>query len=225
MPYIYIMDKLFVIIAIAFSLVGCGDTSEKVQHKPEKEKTNNPLHLVNDYPTFADKQGVMVVIEIPAGTSEKWEVNKESGQLERDSIDNEPRSIKYLGYPTNYGFIPQTILPKSEGGDGDPLDAIVLGEPIQQGDLISCKPIGILKLLDRNEGDDKLIMVSINSPFSEIDNLEELHDQFPGITEIIETWFVNYKGPDKMKSLGFGDQNEAMQMIVKAHREFLKLAK
>lgn len=223
MPYIYLMDKLLVIIAFAFSLIGCSEPTKISVPKPKKKQTNAPLHLVNSYPTFADKQRVMVVIEIPAGTTEKWEVNKESGLLERDSIDNKPRSINYLGYPANYGFIPQTTLPKSEGGDGDPLDAIVLGELIPQGDVVLCRPIGMLKLLDRNEVDDKLIMVSKNTPFSGINNLEELNDQFPGITTILETWFVNYKGPGKMKSLGFGDQNEAMEMITKAHSSYSKL--
>ena len=56
-------------------------------------------------------------------------------------INNKPRIINYLGYPANYGMIPKTLLKKENGGDGDPLDVIVLGPPESKGSIVKCKII------------------------------------------------------------------------------------
>ena len=90
-------------------------------------------HLINDISPNLENQWVNMIVEIPTGTNEKWEVNKTSGFIERDSINGEPRTIQYLSYPGNYGFIPQTLLSKKEGGDGDPLDILVIGEAVERG--------------------------------------------------------------------------------------------
>ena len=84
-----------------------------------------------------------MLIEIPAGTIKKYELNKTNGQLEIDSVDDQPRLIEYLGYPANYGMIPQTILPKNKGGDGDPLDIITIGPPAERGSIIDLSLIHI----------------------------------------------------------------------------------
>ena len=56
-----------------------------------------------------------------------------------------PRIINYGNYPVNYGMIPKTVLPINLGGDGDPLDAIVLGNPLPRGTVLKAKIIGLLK--------------------------------------------------------------------------------
>ena len=109
--------------------------------------------------------------------------------------------INYLAYPANYGMIPQSILPKDKGGDGDPLDVIILGERIERGQLIKCHLVGMLSLLDDGEQDDKLIAVPMSGPFSEIRDITDLNNKYPGVVTIIETWFSNYKGPNQMLSL------------------------
>ena len=53
--------------------------------------------------------------------------------------DGKPRIVKYLGYPGNYGMVPKTLLPENLGGDGDPLDVIVLGPQVERGSVIKCK--------------------------------------------------------------------------------------
>ena len=53
--------------------------------------------------------------------------NKETKQVEIELVNDNPRIINYLGYPANYGMIPETLLSRNNGGDGDPLDIVVLG--------------------------------------------------------------------------------------------------
>lgn len=172
---------------------------------------------------FSDTPGyVNVVVEIPTGYVEKWEVDKESGLLKWEMVEGKPRVVQYLGYPGNYGMIPGTLLPKEEGGDGDPLDVIVLGPPEERGAVIQARIIGVLKLMDRGEQDDKLIAVSTDSPFAETSDLDGFREQFGGALEIIETWFSNYKGPGKMKSLGYGDETEAQAILEKAIAAYLE---
>ena len=177
-------------------------------------------HLVYDYPSLDPAGNINVVIEIPAGTNDKWEVNKTSGNLEWEFKNNQPRIVSYLGYPGNYGMIPSTILPRKFGGDGDPLDVLILGPILPRGSIVSARPIGVLKLLDRGEQDDKIIAVLLDSKFGHIESLKQLNREFKGVTEIIQIWFSNYKGTGKMKSQGFSDAGEAQQVIQLAIKAF-----
>tara|TARA_B100001079_G_C16305557_1_gene467561 strand:- start:79 stop:855 length:777 start_codon:yes stop_codon:yes gene_type:complete len=179
-----------------------------------------PKNLLNDYPSQADEDRINVVIEIPAGRTEKWEVRKPDGVLAWNFKKGKPRVLKYIGYPGNYGMVPRTLLPRELGGDGDPLDVIALGPPALQGSVVEAKLIGVLKLSDRGERDDKLIAVLSNSPLYKADSIEELDEKFPGISQILEVWFVGYKGPDKMLSTGFGGPEEARAILKEASEYF-----
>jgi inorganic pyrophosphatase len=117
-------------------------------------------------------------------------------------------------------MIPQTLLSEELGGDGDPLDVLVLGPPVERGKVLKCKVIGLIYLNDKGERDDKIIAVSSNSPLNEINNLEELNEHYHGISEIIEIWFSNYKGPEKMECLGFGEQQKAMDLVHAARKMY-----
>jgi inorganic pyrophosphatase len=163
-------------------------------------------------PVFEDGD-INVVVEIPTGTVAKWEVAKPSGEMKWEFVDDKPREVKYLGYPGNYGMIPKTLLPKELGGDGDPLDVIVLGPAVERGSVIKCKLIGVLQLLDRGEQDDKLIAVLENTPFYDVNNLVELDANFNGVSEIVKLWFANYKGPGKMEPKGFADEKKAREIL------------
>ena len=121
-------------------------------------------------------------------------------------------------------MVPRTLLPKELGGDGDPLDIILLGPPLNRGDVVSAKLLGVLKLLDNREQDDKLIAVQFNSPLKKSNSLKELDEQFPGIKEILEQWFANYKGNGKVQSNGFGNLEEAEKILKEASEQFEKAA-
>ncbi len=178
------------------------------------------LNLLTDIrPRFEDGD-VNAIIEIPAGTLDKWELNKLNGKIQWELVGNKPRIVDYLGYPGNYGMIPRTLLSKANGGDGDPLDVIVLGASIERGSIVKCKIIGVLYLLDRGEKDDKLIAVSENTPLYQINSIAELNENYHGISEIILLWFTNYKGPGKMVSKGFGERNNAIKILITAINEY-----
>ena len=100
---------------------------------------------------------IKVFIEIPEGTSDKYEFDEKSGELKLDFV------FKDLVYPYNYGFIPDTL-----GEDGDALDAIVLStKPLERGTAVDATPIGLLEMLDRGEVDNKIITVASFDPLYE----------------------------------------------------------
>lgn len=162
----------------------------------------------NEVPPRNPDGTVNAVIEIPAGTNAKWEVDPKSGVLAWEMQNGKPRVVEYLGYPGNYGTVSRTV-----SGDGDPIDILVIGAPLLRGAVLPVKVIGALRLQDKGEQDDKLIAVLPGGHFGSVGTLAELNAKFPGITFIIETWFVNYKGAGKMKSQGFVEAPEAKQLL------------
>jgi len=171
------------------------------------------LHLVRDYPPRTEEGLVNVVVEISAGTNAKWEVVKASGRLEWEQRDGRPRMVDYLAYPGNYGMVPRTLLPKELGGDGDPLDVIILGPAVERGSVQAVRLIGVLELLDGGEQDDKLIAVRPGAPLGDVTSLEELDERYAGVSEIVRLWFSNYKGPGKMEAKGFGGPARASEIL------------
>jgi inorganic pyrophosphatase len=161
---------------------------------------------------------VNVVIEISAGTTAKYMVDLKSGMIELEQKNGLPRYVQYLGYPCNYGNIPRSVLLKSKGGDGDAVDAIVLGPSVPTGSVVKGRAIGILSLVDTGEKDDKVVVVMENSPFANVRTIEELDRRFPGVTTILQTWFTSYKGRDKegkllLSSPGFKGRAATIKFI------------
>ena len=175
------MNKIIAIllcIPLSLLLIKCDSGEPKKNSNSIKiieKKENTIFNLLADIIPKFDDGDVNAIIEIPAGTMDKWELDKLSGELRWELVDNKPRIIDYIGYPGNYGMIPRTLLPKENGGDGDPLDIIVLGPPVKRGSILKCKIIGVLFLSDRGEQDDKLIAVSINSPLYLINDIADLN--------------------------------------------------
>ncbi len=99
-----------------------------------------------------------VLIEIPKGTrNNKYEYDHKTGKMVLDFV------FENLTYPYNYGEITGTL-----GGDGDALDALVFStNPLEQSAVVKCVPFGIMKMLDRGEIDDKLLLVPVGDPFEE----------------------------------------------------------
>jgi len=120
-------------------------------------------NLISDIYPFNEDGTINVVVEIPAGTLEKWEVSKDGSQIVQQIENNKIRTINYLAYPFNYGFIPQTFLPVEEGGDGDQLDIIIIGPNIERGSILKVKPIGTIIVMDNNEIDPNLEKLYISS--------------------------------------------------------------
>ena len=142
------------------------------------------------------------VIEIPAGSVQKWQMSKEQpGMLEWEreadelSAGTRLRTIQYLPYPFNYGALPGTLAAREQGGDGDPFDVLVLGAALPKGSTVNVRVLANLVMIDNGEQDDKLLAVLTDDPlYADVQSLADLNQQFPGITNIIETWFRHYKG-------------------------------
>ena len=216
-------------------LLSLGLIATQVGHAREAgpDAFNAPgLVAVDDYTLKAEKSllsghpptnpdgTINVVVEIPAGTTAKWEVAKPSGELRWEFKNGRPREVRYLGYPGNYGMLPRTLLSKQEGGDGDPLDVIVLGPAVPRGAVVRARVIGVLKLLDGGERDDKILAVLAGDPLAEAGSVRELDEEFPGVTKIVEIWFESYKGPGELEAQGFEGPDAAMRVIRSAAAAF-----
>lgn len=177
-------------------------------------------HLWHDYAALQQDSLVQVIVEIPAGTNEKWHVEKTTGVLEWEQENGAPRVVQYLGYPGNYGIIPQTYLPAALGGDDDPLDVLLLGPALERGTVARARVIGVLRLVDRGERDDKILVVPVSGPLSSAHSLVELEAQYPGVQRIVALWFSNYKGADQALSNGFADADTAMAVVREASRYY-----
>jgi len=216
--------NLIIFAAFAIIISSCNNPVSEVATPIQDEKTSpaesgDPYTIKGEhnyltgYEAVFEDGDINVVVEIPTGSVEKWEVEKTSGTLKWEFVDGKPREVKYLGYPGNYGMIPRTLLPKELGGDGDPLDVIVLGPAVERGSVIKSKVIGVLQLMDRGEQDDKLIAVLEDTPFYSVNSMAELDANFDGISEIVKLWFANYKGPGKMVPKGFADEKVAREIL------------
>jgi len=107
-------------------------------------------------PDRITKDEFMAVIEITKGGKNKYELDKETGMLRLDRV-----LYTATHYPANYGFIPRTY-----AEDNDPLDVLVLcQEKIVSLTLVDCYPIGVLKMIDGEEEDEKIIAVAKQDPF------------------------------------------------------------
>lgn len=96
-----------------------------------------------------------VVIEVPRGSVNKYELDKATGLLRLDRVLHSA-----VHYPADYGFVPRTL-----GDDGDALDALVLGqEPVVPLTIVEARPIGVFRMRDEAGNDDKVVAVSVHDP-------------------------------------------------------------
>lgn len=122
------------------------------------------------------------VIEIPKGSKNKYELDKDSGMLRLDRI-----LYTSTHYPANYGFIPRTL---SE--DGDPLDVLVLcQETLEPLSILECYPIGLITMIDENEEDEKIIAIPLNDPF--LNNYKDVSELPQHQFQEIKHFFEIYK--------------------------------
>jgi inorganic pyrophosphatase len=130
--------------------------------------TFNPWHNVEVGEGQPDI--VNAIIEIPKGSRAKYEIDKVTGMLKLDRV-----LFSSFHYPTNYGFIPRSL-----GDDGDPLDILVLSQvEVEPLCLVRAKVIGVMRMVDRGKGDDKIIAVAADDvSVNHIETLDALPRHF-----------------------------------------------
>ncbi len=201
------------VLAVMLGIACDNNTSEQA--------SKQPIDYLRDIAPMNPDGTVNAVIEIPAGSLQKWETNKKTGQIEWSTDHNgTPRTIHYLPYPANYGMVPQTWLPPSEGGDNDPIDIFIIGESLPRGSVVVCRVIGVIHLIDRGELDDKLIAVTANSPFEKVSSLREFELICPDCVTQLSTWLLNYKATGKTEISATGDELVAADLLQKAIAAF-----
>ena len=135
-----------------------------------------------------------VVIEIPAGSRNKYEIDHETGQIRLDRM-----LFTSTRYPYDYGFVENTL-----SLDGDPLDALVmLDEATFPGCVVSCRVIGMLRMSDEAGGDDKLLCVAAGDVRK--DYLTNISDLPSFELEEIKHFFQVYKSLEPNKAVHGGD--------------------
>lgn len=168
-------------------------------------------------PSFSADGYLQAVIEIPAGTNTKYEYNKQLLQFQPDIRNGQPRRVDFMSYPVNYGFIPSTKMNKERGGDGDPLDVLVLAEHIPTGSVVPVIPIGLLLLKDLGELDNKVlaIPVDVSKRIIKATDWVSFQRDYSAIRHIFEMFFTYYDGLGTMTLMGWADETAALEEVKK----------
>ena len=151
-----------------------------------------------------------VVVEIPRGQHNKYEVDHQTGRVKLDRT-----LFTSMQYPADYGFIEDTL-----AEDGDPLDALImLEEPTFPGCLVRCRAIALFLMTDENGPDAKVIAVPARDP--RYDHLQGLGDLTTYQTETIQHFFQEYKVLESGKAVSdtsWADRSAAESEIVRARQ-------
>lgn len=163
------------------------------------------MNVWHDLELLTDKEDeFQVVIEIPAGSKIKYEIDKEAGLIRVDRILSSA-----VHYPCNYGLFPKTYC-----DDKDPLDVLVLGQfPVVPMAVMIVRPVGVVRMIDGGEGDDKVIAVHVDDP--EFKHITKLSEVSKAKLAEIKTFFETYKLNEK-KSVqinGIDDEVAAMKAV------------
>ena len=142
------------------------------------------MHPWHDTPVdeAALESAFPVIIEIPKGSKNKYELDKETGLLRLDRVLHSA-----VHYPADYGFVPRTFC-----DDGDPLDALVLSqEAVYPLTIVQARAIGVMRMRDEKGIDDKIIAVSVSDPaFADYQDYRQLP---PHVLREVRRFFQDYK--------------------------------
>ncbi len=184
-----------------------------INHKPSKYM----LNLLHVLPPFADEEAGVVnaIIEVSAGSINKYELITESGQLKLDRV-----GYSSLSYPFTYGAIPMTW-----DYDGDPLDVEIVNitEPLVPGSLVEARVIGVMKFIDGGEVDDKIIAVLKDDKRSDyIKHVDDLGEYFKTETKYFWENIKALKKPGTGKVEEFFGPEEAMKVLKECAEKYNK---
>lgn len=175
------------------------------------EKNNSYWHSL---PVGPDPpEHLYVIIETPKGSKNKYEISKQFPGIVLDRVLHSS-----VMYPVEYGAVPRTLY-----SDGDPLDAMVLtSEPTYPGVVMEARPVGVMKMIDQGDKDNKILMVAEGEPrFRHVKTYTDLPEHF--LNEIVH-FFQTYKLLENKKTevLGWEGKESAIKEIedsIKAYDE------
>ncbi|WBY02188.1 inorganic diphosphatase [Ramlibacter tataouinensis] len=161
-----------------------------------------------------------VIIEIPMNADPvKYEVDKDSGAIFVDRFMSTS-----MHYPTNYGYVPQTI-----SGDGDPVDVLVITPvPLIPGVVVTCRPLGVLKMQDEAGDDAKVLAVPIDRVLSIYSHWQKPEDLNPLRLKTISHFFEHYKDLEAnkwVKVLGWEGPDAARKEVLEGIENFRRTPK
>ena len=157
---------------------------------------------------------VRMIVEIPKNATNKYEYDGRLGLFRLDRALYSP-----MHYPGDYGFIPGTL-----AEDNDPMDILCLvQEPSFTGCLIEVRPVGILNMVDQEEGDQKVLAVPTRNP--RYDQIHTIDQVFPHVLREVEHFFAIYKELEGRvtKMQGWGGPREARRSILESRERYLAL--
>ena len=164
------------------------------------------------YPQGVAIDVIEVVVEIPRGSRNKYELDKERGVFILDRV-----LYSSVHYPTDYGFVAGTL-----GEDGDPLDAlVVVNEPTFPGCHIVARPIGVLDMRDEKGPDQKILAVPVGDPrFASLQDLGDIDQHW---LREIENFFETYKAlEDKWTEVVGWEDAAVAERVVRSARELYR---
>lgn len=184
-----------------------------INHAPSKYM----LNLLHVLPAFASEEDAVIntIVEINAGSINKYEIITETGTLKLDRV-----GFSSLSYPFAYGAIPCTW-----DLDNDPLDVEIVNvtEPLVPGTLVEVRVIGIMKFIDGGEVDDKVIaVINDDKRTNHIKSIEDLGEQFIKETTYYWEHYKDLKKPGTGKVEGFFGVEEALRIIKECEERYVK---
>ena len=169
-----------------------------------------PMNLLHDVDP-GTKEEMNVIIEIPRGSKNKYEIDKKTGLIALDRVLHTAQD-----FPVDYGFVPQTLW-----DDGDALDVIVLTTyPLVTGLFVKARPVGIMHMIDSGEGDDKVIAVPVDDPRWK--GVQDISDVNPHTLKEIEHFYTTYKQIQKkeVSVSGFDGRDAAYAAFEKGRKAY-----
>jgi inorganic pyrophosphatase len=154
---------------------------------------------------------INVLVEIPAGSKNKYEFDKDMNAFALDRV-----LYSSVQYPYDYGFIPNTL-----ADDGDPLDGmVIMDQPTFPGCVIAARPIGMLEMVDGGDRDEKILCVPAKDPrYAEVKSLKDVH---PHRLDEIAEFFRSYKNLEKKVTeiLGWQDVDRVNPLVEQCIRAY-----